>query len=64
MCLRRVFSYALLGLAGLPRRYYSNEAFTMFEGLSDINSIITFFALAGAVVQGLFILNFVSLLFN
>ena len=52
-----------LGLAGLPRRYYSNEAY-MFEGLSDINSIITFFALAGAIVQGLFILNFVYSIFK
>ena len=58
------FPMHFLGLAGLPRRYYSNEAFTMFEGLSDINSIITFFALAGAVVQGLFILNFVYSIFK
>ena len=58
------FPMHFLGLAGLPRRYYSNEAFTMFEGLSDINSIITFFALAGAVVQALFIFNFIYSIFK
>ena len=31
----------------------------MFDGLTDINSIITFFALAGAVVQVIFLFNFV-----
>jgi cytochrome c oxidase subunit 1 len=58
------FPMHFLGLAGLPRRYYSNEAFTMFEGLSDINSIITFFALAGAAVQALFIFNFIYSIFK
>ena len=47
-----------LGLAGLPRRYYSNTAFPMFEGLTDINEIITFFAIVGGIVQVLFIFNF------
>ena len=53
-----------LGLAGLPRRYYTNSAFPMFDGLTDINSIITFFALAGAVVQAVFIFNFVYSIFK
>ena len=57
------FPMHFLGLAGLPRRYYSNEAFTMFDGLSEVNSIITFFALAGAVVQVLFIVNFIYSIF-
>ena len=57
------FPMHFLGLAGLPRRYYSNEAFTMFDGLSEVNSIITFFALAGAVVQALFIINFIYSIF-
>ena len=57
------FPMHFLGLAGLPRRYYSNEAFTMFDGLSEVNSIITFFALAGAIVQALFIINFIYSIF-
>ena len=57
------FPMHFLGLAGLPRRYYSNEAFTMFDGLSEVNSIITFFALAGAIVQVLFIINFIYSIF-
>jgi cytochrome c oxidase subunit 1 len=53
-----------LGLAGLPRRYYTNSAFPMFDGLSDINSIITFFALAGAIFQAVFLFNFFYSIFK
>jgi cytochrome c oxidase subunit 1 len=58
------FPMHFLGLAGLPRRYYTNSAFPMFDGLSDINSIITFFALAGAVVQAIFLFNFFYSIFK
>jgi len=58
------FPMHFLGLAGLPRRYYTNSAFPMFDGLSDINSIITFFALAGAVVQMIFLFNFFYSIFK
>ena len=36
----------------------------MFDGLSDINSIITFFALSGAVVQVIFLFNFFYSIFK
>ena len=52
------FPMHFLGLAGLPSRYYSNTAFPMFEGLTNINEIITFFAIVGGIVQVLFIFNF------
>lgn len=58
------FPMHFLGLAGLPRRYYTNSAFPMFDGLSDINSIITFFALTGAIIQAIFIFNFIYSLFK
>ena len=35
------FPMHFLGLAGVPRRYYSNEAFEMFNNLIDINVLIT-----------------------
>ncbi len=47
-----------LGLAGLPRRYYSNEAFPMFHDLASINHLITIFAIVGASAQLIFLGNF------
>jgi len=47
-----------LGLAGLPRRYYSNVEFPMFDTLADINVLITFFAIAGGIAQVVFLFNF------
>ena len=47
-----------IGLAGLPRRYYTNSAFPMFDDMVDVNIIITMFALVGAAFQLVFFWNF------
>ena len=47
-----------LGLAGVPRRYYANTAFPMFDHLVNINIFITCCAIMGALAQGIFLFNF------
>ena len=58
------FPMHYLGLAGLPRRYYSNSAFPMFDNLTDINEIVTICALIGALAQFLFLFNFFFSIFR
>ena len=58
------FPMHYLGLAGLPRRYYSNSAFPMFDNLTDINEIVTICALIGAASQFLFLFNFFFSIFR
>jgi cytochrome c oxidase subunit 1 len=53
------FPMHFLGLAGVPRRYYSNTAFPMFDNLTDINVLVTMFAILSAVAQGIFMFNFI-----
>lgn len=52
------FPMHFVGLAGLPRRYYMNTAFPLFDDLSDINIVITMFALVGGAAQLIFLGNF------
>jgi cytochrome c oxidase subunit 1 len=52
------FPMHFLGLAGLPRRYYTNTAFPMFDDLADINILVSYFAIFGGIAQLLFIYNF------
>ncbi|MBC7412544.1 MAG: cbb3-type cytochrome c oxidase subunit I [Bacteroidia bacterium] len=52
------FPMHFLGLAGVPRRYYSIEAFEMFNNLVDINVLITCFAIFGALAQFVFLFNY------
>jgi cytochrome c oxidase subunit 1 len=53
-----------LGLAGVPRRYYSNTAFPMFDALVDINVIITIFVIIGGTAQLIFLFNFFYSIFK
>ncbi len=47
-----------VGMAGLPRRYYNYSNFPMFEGVMDLQVLITIFAIIGGVGQIFFIYNF------
>jgi len=53
------FPMHFIGMAGLPRRYYTNTAFPYFDDLADINVLITVFALITGLAQLIFLYNFI-----
>lgn len=57
------FPMHFIGMAGLPRRYYENTNFPLFDDLADVNVIITVFALVGGVFQLVFLFNFFHSIF-
>lgn len=52
------FPMHFLGLAGVPRRYYTNSEFPLFDNLVDINVLISACAIIAASAQLLFVFNF------
>lgn len=58
------FPMHFVGMAGLPRRYYTNSAFPLFDDLQDVNVIITLFALVGGAFQIAFLWNFFYSIFK
>ncbi len=57
------FPMHFIGMAGLPRRYYTNSNFPYFDDLTDTNVLITVFALITAAAQLVFLYNFISSIF-
>jgi len=58
------FPMHFIGMAGLPRRYYTNSNFPLFDELADTNVLITVFALVGAAFQLVFFWNFFYSIFK
>ena len=52
------FPMHFIGMAGLPRRYYTNTNFPLFDDLQNVNVLITMFALVGGIFQLVFLYNF------
>jgi cytochrome c oxidase subunit 1 len=47
-----------IGMAGVPRRYYSFDNFDAFRHFTDMNKFITVFAIIAFFVQLVFVINF------
>ncbi len=57
------FPMHFVGMAGVPRRYYQNTAFPMFDELTDVQILMTVFALIAAAAQLVFVYNFIHSIF-
>jgi cytochrome c oxidase subunit 1 len=52
------FPQHFMGLAGMPRRYYTNTEFEMFDAFVDLNILVTVFSIIGSAAQIIFLINF------
>lgn len=52
------FPMHFLGLAGVPRRYYTISEFPLFDSFVDMNVLMTVFAIIAALSQFIFFFNF------
>ena len=52
------FPMHFVGVAGAPRRYYQYSDYPMFDGLHDLNVLMSLFAIMAAFAQGIFLFNF------
>jgi cytochrome c oxidase subunit 1 len=57
------FPMHFIGMAGLPRRYYTNTNFPYFDDLADVNVVISIFAIITAAGQLVFLYNFIHSMF-
>ena len=59
-----ICSYAIfwpmhyIGMAGVPRRYYSFDTFDAFKHFTEMNKFITIFAIIAFFIQLVFVINF------
>lgn len=58
------FPMHFLGLAGVPRRYYTNSNFPMFDNFVDLNEIVSVFAILAFTAQLIFLYNFLYSIFR
>lgn len=58
------FPMHFMGLAGVPRRYYTNTAYEPFAAFVDMNEFITMAALLGGAAQLIFLFNFFYSIFK
>ena len=58
------FPMHFLGLAGVPRRYYTNSSFPLFDGFVDMNEMMSVFAVLAFAAQLIFLYNFVYSIFR